>query len=620
MKAQPRIHKIFCGELCKNYSSHDNHSVCLSYYDYNDVTSNMKVEFAKFVDKNDAFEPKIIDLLEIAAYVFTADRSVFRGDTSNLTNNSWARSFEFYIPVRDCTFWEKEETKNKLSLALKYMTGDRKYVFNFYKYEHPQNFFDNQIPTLFNSEDLAGNKSENIEIMIFSGGLDSLAGAIEFLNKNPQKTLCLVSHKSSKGTIHTQATLVSYLKKRYGNRIKYYGFGCHYTKVAKSDEETQRTRMFLFSAIAYSTCSVFGLDGFLIYENGVTSINLSKQADVINARASRTTHPKTMALLKNFYMLFNEKIQLKTPFMYSTKTDVMQIFKKHKECDIIASAVSCSSTRKNTTFTHCGCCSQCIDRKFAIYASGLENYDATYMNEFITSDNDNPTLQMLYNTLRFAFEIKNKSDFITRYFDPLLDVIDNLPGDNPQDKTDEVYKLFCRYSDSIFLALQRIRNDYDDLHNKFPDNSLIQMINKKTYLNTPFARKVSEIDIILKESIPTMFKNQKPLNEIDFNSKIQAILKAYGKFEREYPVLRFGTTVYQADHSQDELLLESKYIRGKTTQSKIYPQLSHDILSKPSAFGLFFVIYDPERNITEDSKFIESIQNRRENCFIRIYR
>lgn len=69
--------------------------------------------------------------------------------------------------------------------------------------------------------------------------------------------------------------------------------------------------MFLFSAIAFSLCNYYGKHSFYVYENGITSMNLPKQADVINARASRTTHPKTLGLLRKFYKL-DEYLTLQT--------------------------------------------------------------------------------------------------------------------------------------------------------------------------------------------------------------------------------------------------------------------------------------------------------------------
>lgn len=130
-----------------------------------------------------------------------------------------------------------------------------------------------------------------------------------------------------------------------------YGFECHNKKKLSSIEETQRTRMFLFASIAYAICNCFNKDKFFVYENGITSINLPSQGDVLNARASRTTHPKTIGLLKKFLRFFNEKFDIITPYCLKTKEDIFDVFKKYDEKEILSSSISCSSSRSQPGYT-----------------------------------------------------------------------------------------------------------------------------------------------------------------------------------------------------------------------------------------------------------------------------
>jgi len=122
------------------------------------------------------------------------------------------------------------------------------------------------------------------------------------------------------------------------------------------------------------------------------------------------------------------------------------------------------------------------------------------------------------------------------------------------------------------------------------------------------------------KTIPVLFQREKPKNENDFNDKIQAVLSTQGKFDREYPALKFGITNYRADHSQDVLLIESKYIRGKTSPSVATEGIASDITQVPNECGLLFVVYDPERSIISDDNYIREFENKRENCYVRIYR
>ena len=90
---------------------------------------------------------------------------------------------------------------------------------------------------------------------------------------------------------------------------------------------------------------------------------------------------------------------MKKPEM--SANDVVEIIKDCGEQNIIPISVSCSSTRtKPNLAPHCGLCSQCIDRKFAITASSLDEDDTPYANNFVTEECNNETVQRLINTLR----------------------------------------------------------------------------------------------------------------------------------------------------------------------------------------------------------------------------
>jgi hypothetical protein len=382
--------------------------------------------------------------------------------------------------------------------------------------------------------------------------------------------------------------------------------------------------MFLFSSIAYAICECFGKNQFYVYENGITSINLPGQGDVINARASRTTHPKTIGLVKKFLSFFDSNFNVITPYCTKTKEDVFKVFENYDRKEMLSSAVSCSATRNRPGLTnHCGCCSQCIERRFAAYAAGLEEFDAPYSSDFITNIPNDETRQRLYYTLRLASaeKIKSAPDLYTNHPDEMTDAIEYWRCDNPEDSLEEIYSLFSRAGDSVLRAAQSMRIKHDDLSVPTIDNSFLSMLSSRDYLKTPISIRVSEIDKILNTSIPQMFSVNKPKDENDLNNKIKAILDASGdSFTREFPVLKFGITSYRADLAEDNLIIESKFLRKKTTPSVATEGISADITKVQAGYGLFFVVYDPERKIINDDIFISEFQSKREDCFVRVYR
>ena len=618
-----KVIQVFCGELCKTDECSAGELNLLNKQ-IGDLEPNIVIDFDKFVQSPENLPPRILDLLYIAACVYCADRMVFRGERESLNNNAWARSFSFHIAVSDYEFWADPKVQKALNDALTFMTGDRCFKFEFVKAAADLLDLAHRQMSLFGNEYSTLSEAGKTDVMLFSGGLDSLAGAIQRLNEYPDRNLCLVSHKANNVSTHTQMTVANHLKEKY-QRTVCYGFECHNKMIAPAKEETQRSRMFLFSSIAFALCSCYEKKEFYVYENGVTSINLPKQGDAVNARTSRTTHPKTIGLLKKFFKLFDSDFEIKTPYYNLTKCDIVLKFAQFGETDIISSSVSCSSTRNKpqNAFTHCGCCSQCIDRLFAMYAAGLDEYDAEYADNVILQVPDDQTVQRLYNTLRLACaELgKSKEEFLEHFPDEISDVIKYWPGNNPDDKLAEIYGLFGHFGDSVIKALKVMQQKYEDPRRPVNKKSLLGIIANRDYLNTPVEIRVNEIDSVLTRTIPMMFQNEKPKDEPDLNDKMQAILSQEGTFTREYPSLQFGETVYKADHANDGLIVESKYPRGRTTKSTISEGIAADITKVPTnVAGILFVVYDPERKVIDDETFIKAFENRRNNCFVRIYR
>lgn len=461
-KNSPKITDIICGELCHSNVC-NSETVNLLNSENGDISANVSTKFEKFVEIPQELPNRIVDLLQIAVYVFCADRCVSRGARNSVGNGAWGRSLNFQIPVNDIEFWSSKAVSKSLEEALVFMTGDRQYHFEFSK-ATKNDIKDQQYQTpLFSMKTLNMAISNDVDIMLFSGGLDSLAGAIERLNRYPDRKLCLVNHMSNNRTVKTQRTLVAELKKKYDNQVIPYTFECRFKKLASIDE-TQRTRMFMFSAIAFAICNCYGKHEFYVYENGITSINLPKQMDLINARASRTTHPKTIGLLLEFYKQFDQNFKIETPFRKFTKEEIVKKFQLYGEEVLIQSSVSCSSTRNTHEIApHCGCCSQCIDRRFAMYAAGLaENYDNTFALSVPYDRLNEEAMQRVSSTLMFASKGigENKTEFLKNYPSELIDAISYWPN-TPDNGLEEIFQLYCRYIDSIHRASKAMQASFD---------------------------------------------------------------------------------------------------------------------------------------------------------------
>jgi 7-cyano-7-deazaguanine synthase in queuosine biosynthesis len=587
----------------------------LNYLQLGKGQRNVRVGLPKFVTDVYQLPKRILDLLEIATYTYAADRFVHRGAKNAVEYHAWAREFQYHIRVRDYEFWSRPDVTRSLSAALEFMTGDYRYSFRFYSGHSTP-------PTsLFDREDFQQPGIDaQFAVLPFSGGLDSLAGALDLLERSETR-VCLVSHQSQSGTKHTQNTLVTALSEKFRHRVFHYCFECHLVG-ERAREETQRTRAFLFSSIAFAVASAFGQDRFFLFENGVTGINLPRREDLANARASRTTHPKTVYLLKRFFSLVSEKeITIELPFLWLTKAEVLRRLHTGSMPGLISSAVSCSRTFQITgNAPQCGECFQCVDRRIAAHAAGADEIDhrGLYANDIINHPinlSENRTTVVDYLRLAGRFGEWNIDRFYDETLNDLSEIIEYLPAEeNEFGAVEKVWNLHARHAEDVSKGIQRMRSLYDNLYKPLEPGSLLGLIAGREYLKPEVERLVESIDKILKRSIPIMFrKGRRPENEPDLNAKVAAILDGHrDDLRSEHPATSFACASVVPDHTltKSNLLIEAKYIRDGTTPAKANEGISADLTKYPTTAHILFLVYDPGGAITNDRVFKQEIEEK----------
>ena len=133
----------------------------LEYREDTDSTQNVKLDLHDFVHSVGHLPARILDLLEIAAYVFCADRLISRGSNANLEYHSWSRLFHYIIKVRDFDFWNTPTVKERLKNALTFMSGDLAYHFTF------QPGHSTSLDDLYDSEAFQFGHRQNAKVILF---------------------------------------------------------------------------------------------------------------------------------------------------------------------------------------------------------------------------------------------------------------------------------------------------------------------------------------------------------------------------------------------------------------------------------------------------------------------
>ena len=232
---------------------------------------NVRIGLPAFIDQMWHVPDRLLDLLELAAYVYCADRWTDRGAKDAVEYQAWSRSFAFHQKVRDIDFWAQPDTKRKLDSMLSFLSGDRQFAFEFEAgHKTP--------PTgLFDFKGVSLTTERTSQVVLFSGGLDSLTGVHDLLSKTSDE-LWLVSHRSAQPqTGHTQDRLVKTLSQRFPGRIQHYKFHCNLVG-QRAVEEIQRTRMFLYATIAFVIAATCERDRISIYEKWCHVLKLTAQA------------------------------------------------------------------------------------------------------------------------------------------------------------------------------------------------------------------------------------------------------------------------------------------------------------------------------------------------------
>jgi 7-cyano-7-deazaguanine synthase in queuosine biosynthesis len=379
-------HLIVCGGATSNSIGEESASL---FFDLRGRHKNVVLKIGDISRRMVQNIPDVLaDLLEIASYVYCTDQAIPRNAASTRRyGKEFYRNLKFIIPVRSLQFWASENVREALEDTLGFLSDDQ-FSFEFHKYKNPppvEEYLE------FRAEDSVFKAQE---VLLFSGGLDSLAGAVHEYVDNKNR-IALVSHWAAPKVNSRQKELAGKLVEKYG-RDSFFHIPVQVSNIDNPPKDNmQRTRSFLYAALGATVSAMFNLNRIRFYENGVVSFNLPISEQVVGARASRTTHPQVLkGFASLFTMLAKHDFQVENPFLWKSKADVFNLVGKAGCRDLIRATSSCTRTIASTTeHPHCGTCSQCIDRRFGALASDYADDDPAerYRIDLLTGARDEGT-------------------------------------------------------------------------------------------------------------------------------------------------------------------------------------------------------------------------------------
>lgn len=312
-----------------------------------------------------------LDLLMLAAHVHAADTRISRTSESQ---DTWTREIRLVVPVSDTARWSA--TAVLLQRLLDFLTGDR-WTLGFRP--RPAGF-ERSVP----ERPPQLNSTPFNCLALFSGGLDSLLGAIGVLERGLAPLF--ISHAAEGATSDSQNSLFRGLKRNYSRQVFdrlriWMNFPEGLVRNAES-EKTTRGRSFLFLAIGVFAGTGLGRAFTLtVPENGLIALNVPLDPLRLGALSTRTTHPFYMARWNDLLAALGISGRVENPYWDKTKGEMVASCANQALLSrLLPDALSCASPTKGRWqglgIEHCGYCLPCLIRRAAI-RKGLGAPDPT---------------------------------------------------------------------------------------------------------------------------------------------------------------------------------------------------------------------------------------------------
>lgn len=305
------------------------------------------------------------DLVRLGAAVYAADKLAPRTQA----DDAWSRDLKISLPLHERRLFD--EASDALSKGLKFLTQD-------------------DWRLLVRTERRRARHEQLLRtydaVSLFSGGLDSLVGAIDLLESDTRSKILLVGHYDATSVSSLQRYIRDGLVNHYGaSRIGYLGIRVQVRnskmaayKLPIQREKTTRSRSFLFLCIAIACANAVAADTpVYVPENGFIALNVPLGSDRMGSCSTRTTHPFFFHLLKNAFGSLGIRNPIRNPYLYLTKGQMLDACRNQPLLRRLEGfSVSCAHPDQRryegTRTPNCGYCYPCLIRRASLHHVGRD--------------------------------------------------------------------------------------------------------------------------------------------------------------------------------------------------------------------------------------------------------
>ncbi len=379
------------------------------------------------------------DLLDLAIAVHAADRLIKRNTNTPL-------SFRVKLPVRNFDTFVRSDVYGLLTSVLEWYTNDC-WHFEFSKRELSGRDVEIQAQLPWDIP------PSNIEIALWSGGLDSLSGLSTRLLSNSESYHVLVGTGSNSYVLKRQRRIASEVNRLITNRTSLIQIPYRWHKTPLLQKNfSQRSRGFVFMLIGAACAHHMKCNSLFIYENGIGAINLPYSKAEVGLDQAKSVHPLSLLRVgKLVSSIVGVPFKFVNPFWLQTKAQMNESLFKEDLVELITLSSSCDRIhRLKKGITQCGVCTSCLLRRQSLTVLGLDD-SASYKNKYINKDSLHlNAMQYQVNRMRNLLKQDNPWVSLSGEYHDLDDIADQISTQNGQEVNylrRQIIQLYSNYAD-----------------------------------------------------------------------------------------------------------------------------------------------------------------------------
>lgn len=331
--------------------------------------TELDLPFEEVFDRFGAPNGDALDLLLVASLCYVIDKVVGRKSSVD----AWTRELSVELPVSNPERWNA--LAGEFDAALMFLTGDiwstsfRSLECDLFK--RPKKRRRRRMGLI--------KQAPMGAVGLFSGGLDSLIGAIDFLEVNPKERILLLGHYDSSGPRSQQVELHEHLRSQYPGRTSALHVRVSH-KPFKNAEPSLRSRSLVFMALGIYAASAYGHEVPLYAsENGLIALNAPLTPSRAGSCSTRTMHPCFLKKVRSLVKQLGFENPIVNEYQLKTKADCVLECRNATILGALArTTVSCSHGSRRQHWTrkganNCGYCVPCLFRRASLHIAGWDD-------------------------------------------------------------------------------------------------------------------------------------------------------------------------------------------------------------------------------------------------------